>query len=127
MSTFSELVRAQFLKFVQEKNGGVPETQHEMEALFKEFQEQFNAKEFHDNLAEVLPLTRETAKTVYDWLELSEPAKNEKSQARMPGKSQRTGSLRCRCPYAALAVGKETAMGIHPGSQKKSLHWAKKT
>lgn len=80
MSTFSELVMAQFLKFVQEKNGGVPGTQHEMEALFKEFQEQFNAKAFHDDLAEALPLTRETAKTVYDWLELAEQQKTKKAK-----------------------------------------------
>ena len=66
MSTLTDNVISQFYQFVQDKTGGALESDEQLEKLFQEFMEQYNA-----GLDDAPPLSKETAKSVYDWLELS--------------------------------------------------------
>ena len=75
MSTLSENVISQFYAFVNEKTGGNLESDEQLEKLFQEFMEQYNA-----GLDDAPPLSKETAKSVYDWLELSEQQNTKKAQ-----------------------------------------------
>lgn len=75
MSTLTENVISQFYAFVNEKTGGNLESDEQLEKLFQEFMEQYNA-----GLDDAPPLSKETAKSVYDWLELSEQQHTKKAQ-----------------------------------------------
>ncbi|WP_297863504.1 hypothetical protein [uncultured Acidaminococcus sp.] len=75
MSTLTENVISQFYQFVNEKTGGNLESDEQLEKLFQEFMEQYNA-----SLDEAPSLSKETAKSVYDWLELSEQQHTKKAQ-----------------------------------------------
>lgn len=75
MSTLTENVMMQFRKFVDEKTGGNLESEEQLQALLQEFMEKYNA-----SLDAAPPLSRETAKTVYDWLELAEQQKTKKAR-----------------------------------------------
>ena len=75
MSTLTENVISQFYAFVNEKTGGNLESDEQLEKLFQEFMEQYNA-----GLDDAPPLSKETAKSVYDWLELSEQQNTKKAQ-----------------------------------------------
>lgn len=75
MSTLTENVMMQFRKFVDEKTGGNLESEEQLQALLQEFMEKYNI-----SLDDAPPLSRETAKTVYDWLELAEQQKTKKAR-----------------------------------------------
>ena len=75
MSTLTDNVISQFYQFVQDKTGGALESDEQLEKLFQEFMEQYNA-----GLDDAPPLSKETAKSVYDWLELSEQQNTKKAQ-----------------------------------------------
>ena len=75
MSTLTENVISQFYQFVQDKTGGALESDEQLEKLFQEFMEQYNA-----GLDDAPPLSKENAKSVYDWLELSEQQNTKKAQ-----------------------------------------------
>lgn len=75
MSTLTENVISQFYQFVQDKTGGALESDEQLEKLFQEFMEQYNA-----SLDDAPPLSKENAKSVYDWLELSEQQNTKKAQ-----------------------------------------------
>lgn len=75
MSTLTDNVISQFYQFVQDKTGGALESDEQLEKLFQEFMEQYNA-----GLDDAPPLSKETAKSVYDWLELSEQQHTKKAQ-----------------------------------------------
>lgn len=75
MSTLTENVISQFYQFVQDKTGGALESDEQLEKLFQEFMEQYNA-----GLDDAPPLPKENAKSVYDWLELSEQQHTKKAQ-----------------------------------------------
>lgn len=75
MSTLTDNVISQFYQFVQDKTGGALESDEQLEKLFQEFMEQYNA-----GLDDAPPLSKENAKSVYDWLELSEQQNTKKAQ-----------------------------------------------
>lgn len=75
MSTLTENVMIQFRKFVDEKTGGNLESEEQLQALLQEFMEKYNI-----SLDDAPPLSRESAKTVYDWLELSGQQKTKKAR-----------------------------------------------
>lgn len=66
MDKLTDKVISQFYEFVDKKTGGNLESDEQLEALLQEFMEKYNI-----SLDDAPPLSRETAKTVYDWLELS--------------------------------------------------------
>ena len=57
------------------KQGGNLESDEQLEALLKEFMEQYNV-----SLDDAPPLSKGNAKSVYDWLELSEQQHTKKAQ-----------------------------------------------
>lgn len=75
MSTLTDNVISQFYQFVQDKTGGALESDEQLEKLFQEFMEQYNA-----GLDDAPSLSKENAKSVYDWLELSEQQNTKKAQ-----------------------------------------------
>lgn len=75
MSTLTDNVISQFYQFVQDKTGGALESDEQLEKLFQEFMEQYNA-----SLDDAPSLSKENAKSVYDWLELSEQQNTKKAQ-----------------------------------------------
>ena len=76
MDTRMDDLVAKFYQFVKEKTGkDEPESKEQMESLLQEFQQQYNA-----GLSGRAALSRENARTVYDWLELSENQKTKKAE-----------------------------------------------
>ena len=75
MSTLTDNVISQFYQFVNEKTGGDLKSDEQLEKLFQEFMEQYNA-----GLDDAPSLSKENAKSVYDWLELSEQQNTKKAQ-----------------------------------------------
>ena len=75
MDKLTDKVISQFYEFVDKKTGGNLESDEQLEALLQEFMEKYNI-----SLDDAPPLSRETAKTVYDWLELSGQQKTKKAR-----------------------------------------------
>lgn len=75
MDKLTDKVISQFYEFVDKKTGGNLESDEQLEALLQEFMEKYNI-----SLDDAPPLSRETAKTVYDWLELAEQQKTKKAR-----------------------------------------------
>ncbi|WP_455788611.1 hypothetical protein [Acidaminococcus fermentans] len=88
----------------------------------KEFMEQYNV-----SLDDAPPLSKGNAKSVYDWLELSEQQHTKKAQRECLEKAKELDSFDVDVLIQLLLLEKKQKWEIHSGSQKKSWTWAKKT